>query len=357
MSVDRGDETTWSTFVKRVLIVVAIVGGVLLLAKTIQAAAHIVLVLFGGILFGVFLNGLARMLTRWVGRGYKKSLAIVVLVLLTLFVAFLALMAHQMIQQVDQFLDQFQQAYDQAAQALSETSLGRRLLRQMPEPNEALSQNVARISSAAQTAIQQLLFFVGAVAIIFFVGLYLAGNPERYRGGLIRLFPPSQRGRATEVTHALGEALWNWLMGQLTAMTIIGVSTAVGLWLLGVPMPMMLGIITFFLAFVPNIGPIVAIVPQSLLAFQAGGTQLVLYVVVFNLVLQTVESYVITPMIQQYEIDLPAAVIISVQVILGYVAGALGLLFATPLAAVGLVLVRTLYVEGALGDRSAERSE
>lgn len=117
-------------------------------------------------------------------------------------------------------------------------------------------------------------------------------------------------------------------------------------------MPITLGVLTFFLVFVPNIGPIVAILPQSLLAYQAGGVQLVLYVVIFNVVLQTVESYLVTPMIQQYEIELPAAMIISVQVILGYVAGALGLLFATPLAAATMVLIQMLYIEDILGDPS-----
>ena len=353
-SAEHANEGAWSTFIKRVLIVVAIVGGVLLLSETIAAAAQIVLVLFGGVLLGVFLNGVARLLTRWVGPGYKKSLTIVVLVLLTLIVASFVLMAQQISEQVDQFIEQFQRATDQAIQALRETPLGRRALREMPQPSEALStQNVQQIGSFAQTVIRQLLFFFGAVAIIFFTGLYLAGDPERYRDGLVMLFPPSRRARAVEVTHAIGEALWSWMMGQLAAMTIIGVSTALGLWLLGVPMPIMLGVITFFLVFVPNIGPIVAIIPQSLLAFQAGGLQLVLYVVVFNVVLQMVESYVVTPMIQQYEIDLPAAMIISVQVILGYVAGALGLLFATPLAAAALVLVRMIYIEDVLGDRSA----
>lgn len=355
---ENGDSATWSTFIQRVLTVVAIVGAVLVLSETIAAATQIVLVLFGGVLFGVFLNGLARLLTRWVGGGYKRSLTIVVLVLLALVVAFFVLMAQQISQQVDQFIEQFQKAYEQAIQSLRETVLGRRLLRQMPEAGEALStQNVQQIGSFAQMVVQQVLFFIGAVAIIFFTGVYLAGDPGRYRNGLVMLFPPSRRPRAKEVAHAVGEALWNWLMGQLAAMTIIGLSTAVGLWLLGVPMPIMLGVITFFLVFVPNIGPIVAIIPQSLLAFQAGGVQLVLYVVVFNIVLQTVESYVITPMIQQYEIDLPAAMIISVQVILGYVAGALGLLFATPLAAAGLVLARMVYIEDVLGDHSAEWSE
>lgn len=353
-TTDRNDATNWSIFLKRVLAIVGIVGLVILLSETIEAAAQVVLVLFGGILFGVFLNGLARLLSRWTGLAYKWSLTAVVLILLGLIGGFLTLMAQQVSEQVDQFLQQFQEASDQLMQQLREMPVGRRILGEMQQTSEQVlsSESVQRISSAARRVVEGVLFGAGAVLIIFFVGLYLAGDSGRYRDGLVALFPVSKRPRVREVIHAVAETLWSWLMGQLAAMTIIGVATAIGLWILGVPMPITLGVLTFFLVFIPNIGPIVATIPQSLLAYQAGGVQLVMYVIIFNIVLQTVESYLVTPMIQQYEVELPAAMIITVQVILGYVAGIMGLLFATPLAAAAMVMIQMLYIEDVLGDPS-----
>ena len=355
-------ETPRSSFVRRVLIVVAIVGTVLLFVEAVAAAAQIFLVLFGGILFGVFLNGVGRLLTR-TGVTYRWALTTVVVLLLGLVGAMLTLAAQQISDRVDQFVGQSQEAIEQVQEKLGETPLGRRILNRVePAAEKSLAaDNVRQIGSMARTAVEQVLFFLGAAAIVFFTGLYLAADPERYRRGLVSLLPPSRRPRAHQAVEAVGETLWRWLLGQFAGMTIIGVTTAVGLSIMGVPMAPMLGVIAFFLEFVPNFGPISAMIPQSLFAFQAGGMQLVLYVVIFNIVLQVVESYLIMPLIQQYEIRLPAALIIGVQVVLGYIAGVLGLLFATPLAAAVMVLVQMLYIEDVLGDTSAapdvERSE
>ena len=67
--------------------------------------------------------------------------------------------------------------------------------------------------------------------------------------------------------------------------------------------------------------------------------------------MHVVEGYVLVPLVQRRAVHLPPALTLSAQVILGCLAGFIGLLFATPLVAAGLVLVRMIYVEGILGDR------
>jgi predicted PurR-regulated permease PerM len=100
---------------------------------------------------------------------------------------------------------------------------------------------------------------------------------------------------------------------------------------------------------VPTIGSTLAIVPPFLLGLSDSFITAI-YVVIFYLAIQMVESYMITPLVQRQTVSLPPALTVTAQVLMGVLAGALGVAMATPLAAVILVLVRMLYIEDGLGD-------
>jgi len=127
------------------------------------------------------------------------------------------------------------------------------------------------------------------------------------------------------------------------AMSVVGVLTWLGLWLVGVPLAPILGLIAALLAFIPNIGPIIAAVPAVLLALSDGPT-MALQVVGVYVAVQALESYAITPLIQQERVSLPPALIISTQLLMGVLFGVLGLALATPMAALGLTIIREAYV-------------
>src|SRR5690606_31122882 len=112
----------------------------------------------------------------------------------------------------------------------------------------------------------------------------------------------------------LADTLWWWTIGRLASMSIIGVFTTIGLWMLNIPLPIPLGVVAAILTFVPNIGPVVAVIPPVLLAFTQGPLT-ALYVVIFYIVLQLLESYLITPLIQQREVHLPPVITISAQLV------------------------------------------
>lgn len=132
-------------------------------------------------------------------------------------------------------------------------------------------------------------------------------------------------------------------------MMVVGLLTALGLWLLGLPSALLLGLLTGLLTFVPTIGSTLAIVPPFLLGLSDSFITAI-YVVIFYLAIQLVESYMITPLVQRQTVSLPPALTVTAQVLMGVLAGALGVAMATPLAAVILVLVRMLYIEDSLGD-------
>jgi predicted PurR-regulated permease PerM len=190
---------------------------------------------------------------------------------------------------------------------------------------------------------------VNAVIVII-IGLYLASQPDLYSRGIKHLLPFRHRERAGEVLREIDESLRRWLIGRFAVMTLNGALTALGLWLLGVPLAVTLGLLMGLLNFVPNFGPWIAAVPALLIAFLQSPRQ-ALYVGLLYLVIQALDAYVLTPLVDRKSVELPPVLTITAQVLLGLVFGFIGLLLASPLAAAAMILVKMLYVEDVIGDR------
>jgi predicted PurR-regulated permease PerM len=188
------------------------------------------------------------------------------------------------------------------------------------------------------------------LAIAVFLGIFLAAQPRLYVDGAVRLVPVRARERAREVLQAVGDVLQRWLVGQSILMVCIGVLTGLGLWAIGAPLALPLALLAGLLNFIPYVGPILAAVPAVLVGFSEG-PQMALYIVLLFIVLQSAEGYVLEPVIQERAVFVPPALILFSQAVLGLVAGPLGIIVATPLAAALVVAVRMLYVEGVLERR------
>ena len=138
--------------------------------------------------------------------------------------------------------------------------------------------------------------------------------------------------------------LRRWVTGRLLGMVILGGVTALGLWVLGVPLPLALGVLTGILCLIPNFGPLLSLVPPVVLAIGGdadnAGWSLALQVVLLFLAIQTLESYVLTPLIEKKAVELPPAALIVAQIFGGALVGLLGVLLAAPVLAVVLRLRR-----------------
>lgn len=120
-------------------------------------------------------------------------------------------------------------------------------------------------------------------------------------------------------------------------MALIGMLNGIGLWLLGVPVPAALGLITALFTFIPNFGPIMWLVPAALMALTASPI-LPAYVALLHFGVQFVESYLVTPLVRQRTVSLTPAFTLTVQFVTGVLFGPLGLI----LAAVALVMAHRL---------------
>ena len=342
--------STLGAFTQRAVIAGTIAVAAVLILAFFWYGGNVLLLIFAAILVGVFLHGLSDLLQTHTRLSPAWSLTVVVLVLLILFGLSFWLFAASIIEQTRQLAEQLPQAAQQARQRIEQYSWGRQILQLAPRAGEG-GQGGGGLLSAVTGFFTATLSGLINFVVVLIVGLYLAADPGTYTGGLVRLLPRRKRTRAREVLGALGFMLRRWLIGRFVVMAANGALTGVALSLLGIPLALVLGLLTGILNFVPNIGPILAGIPAVLLAFTEGPTQ-VLWVVALFLVIQNLEGFVLTPLVEQQTVALPAAAIILSQVLLGVLFGSLGVLLATPLTASVLVLVKLLYIEDVLGDQA-----
>lgn len=337
---------------RRILVAIALGMAAIVVLYALYTAFEVLLLLFAGVLLALFLDGAARALEAHSPLPHNVSLAVVILAILTLLVLFGWMVTPRLIRQTEQLRSSLSSSWEQIVNNLEQSGWGRQFLEEV----RAIPGNVAQgpnIVTNITGIFSRTLDVVVNFAIFIFVGFFLALNPDTYRDGLVRLIPVPQRKQGRDLLSLLARTLRWWIIGRLASMTIVGVMTTLGLMLLDVPLAFILGFLASLLSFVPVVGPVVSVIPALLVA--AGNSfEQVIFVLILYQAIQLVESYVLTPLIQERTVSLPPVVTIISQVLAGLVAGALGVALAQPLAAISMVLVKSLYVEGVLTDRSVQ---
>lgn len=307
------------------------------------AVGGFLLTVFAGILLAVFLHGLSRFVSHWTGLGHGWSLGVVGISLLTVVGAGGWLLGPQVAEQIDDLWRQVAIRLEWLSRAVESYGWGQAI-------RSRLASSAGELASGLRGVAQVTAGLIGTFAVIAFLGIYIAAEPGVYTGGLLRLVPRTRRARARTILDELGETLGWWLIGRAFSMVVVGVLVWLGLSLLGVKLAVTLGLLAGLLDFIPYIGPVIAAVPAIAIAF-ADGPQQAAYVALLYIAVQSVESYLLTPLVQRRAVSLPPALTLSAQILGGLFFGLLGVAMATPLAAAGIVLVRRLYVEDVLGDR------
>lgn len=190
------------------------------------------------------------------------------------------------------------------------------------------------------TALLQTIFVIA-------VALMITAQPEAYREVLLLLVPGFYRRRAREVLLQCGAALSAWMGGVLISSLCVGLLAAVGLLLLGVKLVAANALLAGLLNIIPNVGPTLStLFPMSVALLDAPWKALavlLLYVLVQNL-----ESYVITPSVMHHQLKLLPGLTLSAQLLFTVLFGPLGLILALPLAVCLQVLLREVLIHDVL---------
>lgn len=174
------------------------------------------------------------------------------------------------------------------------------------------------------------LFGLVTILILTFYFLVEADN---LRASFLALFPKRERPRIEKATRTATVKISAWLNGQLLLGTTIGITAAIGLWLMGVPYFYVLALIAGIGEMIPVVGPFIAAVPAVAVAATISW-QKVLMVAVFFLIQQQVENHVLVPKIMERQVGISAVAVILALLIGGSLLGVLGAILAIPSAAI-----------------------
>jgi predicted PurR-regulated permease PerM len=310
---------------------------------------EVLLLAFGAVVIAAIIRALARPAIRRYPRQERLAVLGAVLVLVLFLSGMAWLFGWQISDQMRGLGERLPKAAASAKAWVEEHAAGRFLLEKMqganpqgdkPAGGEKMMNGLTQAMTLSMTSISHILLMLVA-------GIYFAFDPRLYVNGLARLFPPAHREKVRDALDASGDTLQRWLLGQLISMATIGTLTAVGLALVGCPVPLALGMLAGLLVFVPVVGFLVAFVPTVLIALSEG-SQVALAAVVVFIVVQQLEEQLVLPLAQKWATALPPALGLLSLAATGVLFGIPGMIFGAPLTVVIMCLVRKLYLENGL---------
>lgn len=307
--------------------------GLALLIAGIIVLAQPLLLIIGGIIFAIFLDGGARLIGRVlpIGRGLRLLLA------LTIGFGFVGWVFWYAGTTIAAQFEALRIVVTAQFQRLMEFAGSLGLIPDGPPANlgSELMGSVGRLTSAVGSA----LGAITSVILMLVIGIFLAIEPRIYDRGIAWMLPLRHRERFYRIADHVGFTLRRLLFGRLLGMIFEGfftfvmlayVSRLVGLQ--PIPMAALLGLITGMLAFIPNVGAIISGVIMVAVGFSAGPSEGLFAIFVYFFV-QNVDGYLVIPYIARRTVDLAPAIVLGMQLLMGALFGILGVLFADPILA------------------------
>jgi predicted PurR-regulated permease PerM len=307
-------------------------GMALAIAGVIVLAQPIMLII-GGMVFAVILDGGARLLGRVlpIPRGLRLAMVIVMGFAFIGWVVWFAgstfiaqfealrLVVSEQFDRVMAWADEMGFIREGSAATIGEQVLG----------------SVGRLTSAVSTALGALASGI----LIMVIGIFVAIEPRLYDRGFAWMLPVERRPHFYEISDKVAFTLRRLMAGRIAGMVVEGLFTYFMLAHVGplfglapIPMAALLGLLTGLLAFIPNLGAIVSGILMIAVGFSAG-TDEGLWAIFVYFFVQNFDGYVVIPYIARKTVDLAPALVLAAQLIFGALFGFLGLLLADPIIA------------------------
>ncbi|MBV8186754.1 MAG: AI-2E family transporter [Alphaproteobacteria bacterium] len=328
------------------LIVLAVAAGL----AFVWYYASSLLLLFAGILFAAFLDACTLGLGRVVPASRPWRYALVVLTFMSVAGFAIGLGLVRLPDQAALLMQVMNAQIDVLERQLA--AFGIDLFG--PNGRQDLSQFITdpgRLFGHVQYAVSGAYVVIMNTVVIVCLGLFFAAHPGAYRDGALRLVPIGTRPRVREVVDEMGSILRSWLLSQLARSVVVTLVLWLVLQVLGVPGAPLLGLQAGVANFVPYLGPLIAAFPIALAAMPLGLPSLA-WVMAIYFCIQTIEGFVVAPLIQKEVVDVPPAWTLFAIVLLGAMFGILGVALAAPLLALGRVALVRFYIEDWLNDRA-----
>ncbi len=326
------------TYIAKVWQTVGIVALLVVTILIVRVAFDILLMVLAGVLIAVYFHGLGDAIQRRTRLKRKAAMIISILGSVILLGALFWFMGTKIQEQVAELSNTLPHTISNAKIKLSQTATGQKVLQSISGFDSQ------KMMSTVQGFFSTTFGVLGDMYIILFLGIFFTANPSLYKDGIIILVPHSKKDLGKHIIDRISLSLKGWLKGTLFSMLFVTILIGTALTIVGVPVALILALITGLLEMVPSIGSLIAMIPGVLLALTISTNTAILVAVIY-IVSQTIVANIVTPMIQKKMINLPPALTLISQLIMGTVSGALGIILAVPLLAMIVVLVDELYVK------------
>lgn len=315
---------------------------------------QVLLLIFTAVVLTIPLN---RLVQRWYSMGMQRSVAtsLSVVTLLTSLFLISSLIVPPYVEQLRRLvglvilgLERLQSWFIELQNRLPESfrpvSSADSLVQQVqPLITWGVDHFFALFSDALVVLLNLLLVLVLTVMLL--------ANPAAYRHSLIQLFPSFYRSRIDVILTECEDKLVVWMQATLWRIAIVGVLSAIGLWLLQVPLVLTNASLAGLLETIPNVGVVLSLIPPFAAAW-LGSPEKAVAVIGLYLVIQAVKHYSLIRLGQRKPDTILPAIMLLAQISLAFFCGFSGLLLAVPIMIVAQVSVREIFVKDLLGARS-----
>jgi predicted PurR-regulated permease PerM len=305
------------------------------LALAIWQLQQLVLVIFASALVGLMLSDFAAFLQRVLRLPFALAIAAAVLIPLIALVIIFGLFGTLMTEQFIILSERLPAAVATVEGWVRATPVGADIMAQV----SGYAPKVGQVVDFAQATLANVGSAVTGLAVVLVAALYLAAQPRLYVDGLIDMLAPETRPRVREAVAAVRAALTGWLKGQAIGMAFVAVGTSIGLWIVGLPSPLAIGLVAGLCEFVPYLGVVLVAIPTVILGF-GQGVETGIFTIIALAVVQQLQGNVVMPIAQKSFGDLPPVLTIFSLIAAGTLLGPLGVILAVPLTVVFMALLK-----------------
>jgi predicted PurR-regulated permease PerM len=323
--------------------------GLLLLLFTLYMIREALAVVFTAFIFASALlplvEWLDRKLPRWAAVLIPFSVFMVVGIGIVMPIIGIAL------QQLQLFINDFPQYLEQIRLGLNDWSF---LIRRYPYlarfSPEALLEQISTQNAHVFSGFTGATMVISQVALdvlsALVISVFLLLDRERIQHYFLRFYPTGQHDRLNTLIDHLIRSTGAFVTGQLLFMISFGSLIALGLYLIGLPFPVLLGFLAGILTIIPILGPNIAMIPTLVIALLTpGGVFSALWVFLLFIGVQIIENNIIGPLIMGRAVGLhPLAILISL-LVGGMMFGMVGVILAIPVAACLNILLKEWFMD------------
>jgi predicted PurR-regulated permease PerM len=326
------------TYIEKVWQTVAIVALLVVVILIARVAFNVVLMVMAGALISTYFHGMGDFVERKTKLKRRYAMLISVIGSIAILGLLLWFMGTKIQAQVTELSNTLPHTINNVKTKMATSPIGQKILESTSDNNSQ------KMMSTAQSFFSTSFGVIGDIYIIMFLSIFFTANPSLYKNGILLLIPKDKKALGQHIMNRISLSLKGWLKGMMVSMVLVTILISAGLSLIGIPVAMVLGLITGILELIPNLGSLLAMIPGVLLALTIS-TNKGIIVALLYITSQTITANIVNPLIQKKLIKLPPALTLISQLIMGALSGALGIILAVPLLAIVIILVDELYVK------------